>query len=488
MTRQQKAESLKRRYGRHGAPEAKGPMGGRGHGPGRNMGMGPKRLPRNAGTTTRRLLHYLNEDKPKMVLAFFCVILNTAATLAGSYMLRPVINTFIAPLTGGPGDPAGLARALTVLAAVFAVGVFANYAQAKVMLTVAQNALQKIRNDLFARMQKLPVRFYDTNSNGDLMSRFTNDVDTIGQMLSSTLVQLFSGALSIIGTLFLMLYTNLILTLVTLVMIPIMMKVKGGMLLAIAITTVIGIPFGVTTWSNSQSISETFSQLPQTFGAIFSAEGFPALFSDVSKLPLVIVTIFAFSMSDTFDTLGTFIGTGRRTGIFSAEDEKALENGHGFSSKMDKALFADSIATSIGAICGTSNTTTYVESSAGIAAGGRTGLTSVVVAICFALSAFLAPVVSAVPSAATAGVLVIVGCMMAASLKEVKWDDIAEAIPAFFAAVFMAFSYSISYGIAGGFIMYCIVKTCKGKAKEVHPIIWTVAALFILDFVCMAIL
>ena len=140
------------------------------------------------------------------------------------------------------------------------------------------------------------------------------------------------------------------------------------------------------------------------------------------------------------------------------------------------------------AICGTSNTTTYVESSAGIAAGGRTGLTSVVVAICFALSAFLAPVVSAVPSAATAGVLVIVGCMMAASLKEVKWDDIAEAIPAFFAAVFMAFSYSISYGIAGGFIMYCIVKTCKGKAKEVHPIIWTVAALFILDFVCMAIL
>ena len=205
-------------------------------------------------------------------------------------------------------------------------------------------------------------------------------------------------------------------------------------------------------------------------------------------LPLAAALIFAFSMSDTFDTLGTFIGTGRRTGIFSAEDEKALENGHGFSSKMDKALFADSIATSIGAICGTSNTTTYVESSAGIAAGGRTGLTSVVVSICFALSIFLSPVISAVPSAATAGVLVIVGCMMASSLKEIEWSDQAQPLPAFFAAVFMAFSYSISYGIAGGFIMYCIVKTCKGKAKEVHPIIWTVAALFILDFVCMAIL
>ncbi|MBW3083589.1 NCS2 family permease [Bifidobacterium phasiani] len=266
------------------------------------------------------------------------------------------------------------------------------------------------------------------------------------------------------------------------------LKVKGGLLLAIAITTVVGIPLGETTMANSVSIADTFAQLPQTFGAIFTAEGFPALFSDPARLPLVLVTIFAFSMSDTFDTIGTFIGTGRRTGIFSDEDERSLESGHGFSSKMDKALFADSIATSIGAICGTSNTTTYVESSAGIGAGGRTGLTSVVVALCFAVSAFLSPVISAVPSAATAGVLVIVGCMMASSLKEIDWSDIAEAIPAFFAAVFMAFSYSISYGIAGGFITYCIVMTCRGKAKQVHPVIWTVAVLFILDFVLQAVL
>ena len=266
------------------------------------------------------------------------------------------------------------------------------------------------------------------------------------------------------------------------------LKVRGGMLLAIALTAIIGIPMGQTTMANSVSISETFAQLPQTFGVIFTADGFPALFSDVAKLPMIILTIFAFSMSDTFDTIGTFIGTGRRTGIFSAADEEALENGSGFSSKMDKALFADSIATSIGAICGTSNTTTYVESSAGIAAGGRTGLTSVVVAVCFALSAFLSPVISAVPSAATAGVLVVVGCMMASSLKEIEWGDISEAIPAFFASVFMAFSYSISYGIAGGFITYCIVKTCKKQAKDVHPVIWVVAILFILDFVVTAIL
>lgn len=266
------------------------------------------------------------------------------------------------------------------------------------------------------------------------------------------------------------------------------LKVKAGLLISIAATTLLGIPFGITTMAHSMSIPETFSQLPTTFGAIFTSAGFPALFSDISRLPLVLITIFAFSMSDTFDTIGTFIGTGRRTGIFSEEDEKALENGSGFSSKMDKALFADSIATSVGAICGTSNTTTYVESAAGIGAGGRTGLTSVVVSICFAISAFLAPLISAVPSAATAGVLVLVGCMMAASLKEIAWDDITEAIPAFFAAVFMAFSYSISYGIAGGFIMYCLVMTVKGKAKKVHPIIWVVSALFIFDFILLAFL
>lgn len=266
------------------------------------------------------------------------------------------------------------------------------------------------------------------------------------------------------------------------------LKLKAGMLLSIIGATIIGIPFGVTTMGSSVGIGEAFAQLPQTFGAIFTSDGFPALFGDAARLPLVLLTIFAFSMSDTFDTIGTFIGTGRRTGIFSEADEQALETGHGFSSKMDRALFADSIATSIGAIFGTSNTTTYVESAAGIGVGGRTGLTSVVVSVCFALSILLAPLVSAVPSAATAGVLVIVGCMMASSLREIDWNDIAIAIPAFFAAVFMALSYSISYGIAGGFIMYCVVKVCQRKAKEVSPVIWVVAALFIIDFVVQAIL
>ena len=213
-----------------------------------------------------------------------------------------------------------------------------------------------------------------------------------------------------------------------------------------------------------------------------------SLFSDVSKLPLVLMTIFAFSLSDTFDTIGTFIGTGRKTGIFSEDDQKALESGNGFKSKMDKALFADATATSIGAIFGTSNTTTYVESAAGIGAGGRTGLTSVVTAALFIISAFFAPVISIVPGAATAPVLIIVGVMMLSSFKEVNWTDLEDAIPAFFASVFMAFCYSISYGIAAGFIFYCIVKIVRGKAKELHPILIVSTLLFILNFIVLAVM
>ena len=229
MTQKQedKLRDLKYRYeskssGAPAAPRRMGP-GGR-HGRGLPGGGKPK----DSRRTVVRLLRYLEEDKAKMVLAFVCVIANTVCMLAGSYMLRPIINTYIAPVNGSRGDIQGLARALIALGFVFLAGVAANYYQAKVMLTVAQNALQKIRDDLFTKMQKLPVRFYDTNSNGDLMSRFTNDVDTIGQMLSSTLVQLFSGALSLVGTLALMIYTNIWLTLVTLVMIPLVMRAGGA--------------------------------------------------------------------------------------------------------------------------------------------------------------------------------------------------------------------------------------------------------------------
>lgn len=265
-----------------------------------------------------------------------------------------------------------------------------------------------------------------------------------------------------------------------------LLKFKGAILFSIIVTALIGIPMGLTATSDTISFTEAVSALPTTLGVIFTGEGLGSLFSDAGKIPLVLITIFALSLSDTFDTIGTFIGTGRRSGIFSEEDEKAMETSAGFKSKMDRALFADATATSIGAIFGTSNTTTYVESAAGIAAGGRTGLTSVVVAICFAISAFLATFVSAIPSAATAPALVVVGIMMMSSFSEIDWAELTEAVPAFFAGVFMALCYSISYGIAAGFIFYVITKLCKREAKDVHPILWVSVLLFILNFVLLA--
>lgn len=269
-------------------------------------------------------------------------------------------------------------------------------------------------------------------------------------------------------------------------------NVRGAIIFGILGTTIIGILMGVVDLSaidwHGNSLGSSISELGITFGAAFGSEGMGSLFSDSAKIPQVIMTILAFSLSDVFDTIGTFIGTGRRTGIFSKKDEEAVENSNGLNTKMDKALFADAVATSVGAIVGTSNTTTYVESAAGIGAGGRTGLTSVVVAALFAISSIFSPLISIVPAQATAPALILVGVMMMTSFADIKWTDLEEAVPAFFASIFMGLSYSISNGIAVGFIFYALVKVVKGKANEVSPIIWVVNALFILNFVILALI
>lgn len=270
----------------------------------------------------------------------------------------------------------------------------------------------------------------------------------------------------------------------------VVMNVRGAILIGIVGTTIIGIFMNVVDVStidwHANSLGSSIKELKVTFGAAFGPEGMQSLFADSSKIPQVIMTIIAFSLSDTFDTIGTFIGTGRRTGIFSVEDEAALEDSKGFTTKMDRALFADAVATSIGAVFGTSNTTTFVESAAGIGAGGRTGLTSVVVAGMFLLSSFFSPIISVVPAQATAPALILVGVMMMASFKDINWTDLEDAVPAFFASIFMGLCYSISYGIAAGFIFFAIVKVVKGKAKEVSPILWVVNILFILNFIILA--
>jgi AGZA family xanthine/uracil permease-like MFS transporter len=269
-----------------------------------------------------------------------------------------------------------------------------------------------------------------------------------------------------------------------------LLKVKGALLLGIIATTLIGIPMGITKIPEDPGMLfnlkplEGFSEVSFAF---FGSPGLGSLFSHGAEMiPIVLITIFAFSLSDTFDTIGTFIGTGRKTGIFDTADEKALSESRGFKSRMDKALFADATATSVGALFGTSNTTTYIESAAGIGEGGRTGLTSVVVAVLFLICLPLASLFGIVPSEATAPVLIIVGVLMAEAFADIRWKKIEEAVPSFFTIIIMTFAYNISYGIAAGFFFYCIAKICKKEAKDVHPLIWGATLLFLLNFVLLA--
>ena len=182
--------------------------------------------PKNVKGSILRLLSYIKDDKWLFGIAMICVVVNTGASLLGSYMLRPILNNYIVP-ENGVGDIAGLAKALMIMGCVYLAGVVAAYFQARIMIGISQRALMKLREELFVKMQKMPVRFFDTTPNGELMSRYTNDVDAVGEMLNNTLIQLFAGMIQIVGTLGFMVYTNIWLTILTLVMTPIMLKAGG---------------------------------------------------------------------------------------------------------------------------------------------------------------------------------------------------------------------------------------------------------------------
>ena len=252
-------------------------------------------------------------------------------------------------------------------------------------------------------------------------------------------------------------------------------KVKGAYLIGIILTTLIGIPLGVTqipdfsNYTILPSIEPTFLKLD-----------FVHLFSVQSQIILVLMTIFTLCISDLFDTIGIFIGTGKKAGIFKVD-----ENGE-MPKKLEKAMFADSIGTTCGALLGTSNVTTYLESSAGIEAGGRTGLTSVVVAILFFLSLFISPIIKCVPLAAISPILILIGASMLENIGEIDWKKPIIAIPSFFVILMMPLGYSITTGIELGFIVYTLVNMATGNYKKVSPVIYIFTILFILNFVMTA--
>ncbi len=268
-----------------------------------------------------------------------------------------------------------------------------------------------------------------------------------------------------------------------LIIVMMLLRVRGAILLGIIVTTIIGIFMNVT---KIPSLSARDFLPPSLSPTLFKLD-IAGLFADPNKIFSVLAVILAYSLADTFDTIGTLIGTGRRTGIFDAGDTNLLSSARGFSSKMDRALLSDGIATSIGALLGSSNVTSYVESAAGISVGGRTGLTSVFTAVCFLACLFIAPFALMIPASATAAALIVVGILMMESVAKINWEKFDEAAAAFFTVIMMPFTYSIANGVACGFIFYIITKVVKGEAKQVHPLMYIVSGLFLLNFVLEAI-
>ena len=240
-------------------------------------------------------------------------------------------------------------------------------------------------------------------------------------------------------------------------------KVQGAMLLGVLITTVIGIPMGITKMdgviSMPQSIEPLFCQFE---------------FKDIFSLDMLVV-VFTFLFIDMFDTVGTLISVCTKADM--------VDKNTGKIPRLKEAFMADAIATTVGAMLGTSTTTTYVESASGVAQGGRSGLTAFVVACCFGVTLFFSPLFLAIPSSATAPVLIIVGLLMFESVVKIDMTDYSESIPAFLCVIMMPLSYSISNGILIGMILYVALNVICGKFKKVTPVMYVLAVLFVLKFI-----
>ena len=220
----------------------------------------------------------------------------------------------------------------------------------------------------------------------------------------------------------------------------------------------------------TQFISADFSKLGLTFGQCFQVD-----FSVIRPLDFIVVML-AFLFVDMFDTLGTLIGVATKANMLDQD---------GRLPHIKPALMADAIGTSAGAVLGTSTVTTFVESASGVSAGGRTGLTAMVAGLLFLLSTLFAPLFTVIPSFATAPALIMVGFLMVSSVTEIRFDDdnLTEAIPAYIAIIAMPLFYSISEGISLGVISYVILNVCTGKAKKIPPLMYILAALFILKYI-----
>ena len=297
----------------------------------------------------------------------------------------------------------------------------------------------------------------------------------------STLVSIFSFKSSVAEGTFSSQGITVLLALIGVLVTAILLakNVKGGILWGILITWILGIICQLTHLYVPNADLGYYSLLPDFSNGISVPSMMPTFmkmdFSIVFSLDFVVI-MFAFLFVDMFDTLGTLIGVASKADMLDKD---------GKLPKIKGALLSDAVGTSVGAVCGTSTVTTFVESASGVAVGGRTGLTSLVAGVLFALSLLLSPIFLAIPSFATAPALIVVGYLMLTSVTKIDFNDMTEAIPCFIAIIAMPFMYSISEGISMGVISYVVINVITGKAKEkkISLLMYILAVLFILKYI-----
>ncbi len=407
-----------------------------------------------AGLTTFMTMAYILIVNP-LILAdagmdFGAVFTATALSAAIATMVMAFLANLPFALAPGMGLNAFFAYAVVLgmgyswefaLTAVFLEGII-------FLILTAFNVREAIVNSIPQNIKKaisvgigLFIAFIGL-VNADIIVGGGGTVVSLGEVTSGT------GLLAIIG----ILITGILLV----------FKVRGALLIGIVATTLIGFPMGITH-------APSGSWAPPSLAPIL----FKFDFSNIFSMDMLIV-LFTFLFVDMFDTVGTLIGVSTKAGLIDKD---------GNIPKVKAALFADAVGTTIGAMLGTSTVTTYVESAAGVAEGGKTGLTAFTAAILFLVALFLSPLFLMIPGAATAPVLVVVGLFMMSPIKEIDLEDYTEAIPAFLTIIMMPLTYSIAEGIMFGMLSYVILKAFTGKAKEVHPVTYIVGILFILKYV-----
>ena len=436
-----------------------------------------------AGITTFMTMAYILAVNPSILSASGmdsgAVFTATALASAIATLLMAALSNYPFVLAPGMGLNAYFAYTVVLsmgytwemaLAAVFVEGI--------IFLALS---LTNVREQIF---NSIPMNLkYAVSAGIGLFIAFIGLQNAHIVVDSATLVGMYSFKASVANGMFSSEGITVLLALIGVLITGVLLVkgVKGNILWGILITWALGIVCQLTGLYQINPEVGFYSLLPDFSNGISIPSLAPTFmkmdFSRVVSLDFLVV-MFAFLFVDMFDTLGTLIGVASKANMLDAQGRLPRIRG---------ALLSDSVGTAVGAVLGTSTTTTFVESASGVAEGGRTGLTAVVAAILFALSLFLSPIFLAIPSFATAPALIVVGFLMLTSILKVNFEDYTEAIPAYVAVIAMPFMYSISEGIAMGIISYVVINLVTGKAKEknITPLMYVLAVLFVLKYILL---